>query len=70
MYRQHTSQVNSIKHIYDSLINPDLMKFIRDENILIKEEEERQKERLNTLQLKFIYNDKIANVFEKKNKYN
>jgi hypothetical protein len=47
--------------------NSELMKIIEEENIQILLEEERQKDKLNTLQLKFFYNDKIINILSKKN---
>lgn len=54
--------------IDDSLIaeNKELMEIIEKENVFLKEEEERQKEKLNSLQLKFVYDDKIANILAKK----
>lgn len=46
--------------------NKDLYEIIERENIVIKEEEEKQKEKLNSIQVKFIYDDKIANIIIKR----
>jgi len=65
MYRKIEKDKEKINfdncHIQESLLN-----FLSEENQKIKIEEQKQIERMNTLQLKFIYNDKIINIFEKK----
>lgn len=57
------------KSIDNDLIfqNSELMKIIEEQNMQILIEEEKQKEKLNSLQLKFFYNDKIINILAKKN---
>lgn len=63
MYRK----VESFKVNFDKcLIQNWLLEYLEQQNELIKAEEQKQIERMNTLQLKFIYNDKIINIFEKK----
>lgn len=65
MYRKIEKENENINfdkcYIQDSLLN-----FLNEENEKIKMEEQIHIERMNTLQLKFIYNDKIINIFEKK----
>jgi hypothetical protein len=65
MYRQMV-ETDKIPKPDKSLISTDLMALIDEENVKILEEEAKQKERMSTLQLKFIYEDKIISIFEKK----
>lgn len=65
MYRKIEKQREKISFC-ECRIQDSLMSFLIEENEKIKIEEQRQIERMNTLQLKFIYNDKIINIFEKK----
>jgi hypothetical protein len=67
MYRQvNKNGKPPVVNIEDELINSSLLEVIKEENIRILEEEEKLKERLNTLQIKFIYEDRVVNIQEKK----
>ncbi len=65
MYRKYEKE-NKNKNFDNCKIQPSLLEILEEENEKIKLEQQRQLERMNTLQLKFIFNDKIINIFEKK----
>jgi len=65
MYRK-IDKKNKNLNFENCIIQENLLQFLNEENEKIKLEEQRQLERMNTLQLKFIYDDKIINIFEKK----
>ncbi len=66
MYRKIENKECENISFADCHIQSSLMSILNEENEIIKIEEQRQIERMNTLQLKFIHNDKIINIFEKK----
>lgn len=65
MYRK-IERKGELVNFNNSIVPTNLMNYLEEENQKIKIEEELQIERMNTLQLKFIYEDKIINIFEKK----
>ena len=65
MYRK-IERKGEIVNFNNCIVQNSLMNFLEEENEKIKIEEQLQIERMNTLQLKFIYEDKIINIFEKK----
>ena len=62
MYKQLVNNHDQIMKEIKIEDNIELFEAIQKENMFYKEEEEKQREKLNSLQLKFIYDDKIANV--------
>jgi len=62
MYKQSVNKNDQILKEIKIEDNIELFKAIEKENIFYREEEEKQREKLNSLQLKFIFEDKIANV--------
>lgn len=65
MYRKIEKE-NKNLNFENCKIHSSLLEILEEENEKIKLEQQRQLERMNTLQLKFIFNDKIINIFEKK----
>ena len=65
MYRK-IERKGEIVNFNNCKIQNSLINYLNEENEKIKIGEQLQIERMNTLQLKFIYKDKIINIFEKK----
>ena len=66
MYRQIKEKKTETETEIKIEENIDLMEIITQENIMFRDEEEKQREKLNSIQLKFIYNDRIANIIIRK----